>query len=202
MKSVKLLLCLAILLFLPSQVFAISTSLADLSYATYGAASHYDQYNEWLGVSGALYDALTWSQFTPGAWASISLTAHVGEFWGTGDFEYLSLWVDWDQNRVFDVDEEVLDLDDYWFDYGDNPITHNFVVPTDAVMGTSWMRARLTFDGDLYPTDDLMGGMAYTGEVEDYAMNVVPEPGTLVLLGFGLLSLAGYRKAISGKKRG
>jgi len=193
MKSMKLLLCLGILLFLPSQVFALSTSLADLSYATYGAASHYDQYNEWLGVSGALYDGLTWSDFTPGAWASISLTAHVGEFYGTGDYEYLSLWVDWDQNQVFDVDEEVIDLNDYWFD---------FVVPTDAVLGTSWMRARLTFDGDLYPTDDLMGGMAFTGEVEDYRMNVIPEPATLVLMGFGLLSLAGYQKARSGKKRG
>jgi hypothetical protein len=64
------------------------------------------------------------------------------------------------------------------------------------------MRTRLTFDGDLYPTDAQMGGMAYTGEVEDYRMNVIPEPGTLVLLGFGLLSLAGYQKARFGKKRG
>ena len=202
MKGIVLFLFLGMVCFFPIQAFAISTSLADLSYATYGAASHYDQYNEWLGVSGALYDGLTWSDFTPGAWASISLTAHVGEFYGTGDNEYLSMWIDWDQNRVFDAGEEVLNLNDYWFDYGNTVITHTFTVPWNAVQGTTWMRTRLTFDGDLYPTDTQMGGMAYTGEVEDYRMNVVPEPGTLVLLGFGLLSLAGYRKAISGKKRG
>jgi len=202
MKGRVLFLFLGMVCFFPIQAFAISTSLADLYYASYGVASHYDQYNEWLGPTGNTYDGVTWTPLTPGALATINLAAHVGEFYGTGDYEYLSLWIDWDQNRVFDAGEEVLDLNDYWFDYGNTAITHTFTVPWNAVQGTTWMRTRLTFDGDLYPTDAQMGGMAYTGEVEDYRMNVIPEPGTLVLLGFGLLSLAGYQKARFGKKRG
>ena len=53
-----------------------------------------------------------------------------------------------------------MDLDDYWFGYGDTPLSFNITVPTTAVMGQTWMRARFAFDGDLAPTDALMGGMA------------------------------------------
>ncbi len=196
-------------LFFSATAFALvmqpgSISLADQFFPSYGKASHFDQYNEWLGEFGNIYDGLTWSPFVQGMGASIDLTAHVGEFWELGDWEYLSIWVDWDQNRVFDADEEIADLDDYWFDYGDNLLSFNFTVPSDAVLGETWMRSRFTFDGNLAPTDAGMGGMAFTGEVEDYAVSVapIPEPSTFLLLGTGLLGLAGYgRVRRRGKKK-
>jgi hypothetical protein len=171
----------------------LSVSSADLAFSSYGFGSHYDQYNEWLGASGSAYDGLTWSPFLPGQSATLSLEVNVGDFWGVGDWEYLSVWIDWDQNRVFDADEEILDLDDYWFDYGINVVTHSFIVPTDAVMGSTWMRARLTFDSDLAATDALMGGSPFTGEIEDYSVDLIPEPVSLTLMGFGLAVLAGGR---------
>jgi len=209
MKKVAL-LAVGFLLLLPATSFALSFSYADQLFPSYGYASHYDQYNEYLGSVGNVYDGLPWAPtpFLQRMGASIDLTAHVGEFYEEGDYEYLSIWVDWDQNRGFDTDEGIADLNDYWFDYGDNLLTFNLTVPSDAVLGNTWMRARFTFDGDLAPTDAGMGGQPYTGEVEDYAVTVgggvapIPEPSTFLLLGTGLLGLAGYGRAKRwGKKK-
>jgi len=79
-------------------------------------------------------------------------------------------------------------------------------VPEDALLGTTWMRARVVCENSLtnYTTDMVMDshGFQDQGEVEDYAITVlakqppvsVPEPTSLLMLSSGLLFLAGRRR--------
>jgi len=162
---------------------ALSVSSADLAFASYGQATHSDQSNEYLGALGTVYDGLTIPAFFRARTVSIGIAPTVGDLFSTGDFEYLSVWVDWDQSRTFDAWEEVVNLDDQYFALGTHPANFDVAVPTSAALGSTWMRARFSFDGDLTPT-----GAYYTGEVEDYEISVaaIPEPGTCILLLAGL----------------
>jgi len=164
---------------------ALSVSSADLAFASYGQATHSDQSNEYLGALGTVYDGLTFPSFFRGHMSLVGISPTVGKLFSTGDFEYLSVWIDWDQSRTFDTWEEVIDLDDEYFALGTHPVNLDISVPTTAALGSTWMRARFSFDGDLTPT-----GAYYTGEVEDYAISVadtvIPEPGTCLLLLVGL----------------
>jgi hypothetical protein len=134
---------------------------------------------------------------------------------GDGAFEALRIWVDWDQTDGWEDDEVVVDIadtDDFWVDYqaGGTQFTDSILVPDDAVLGSTWMRARLVWYGD-YPVDP--GGLAFSGEVEDYSVSIsapepppptpdpIPEPATIVMLSAGLVGIAGYarRKYLHGK---
>lgn len=172
-----------------SDAVALSVGAADLFYASYGQARHFDQSNEFLGSDGMSFDGVTFSPFIPGETAHISIEAAVGQLFGSGDFEYLSIWVDWDQSRFWEDDEEIIDLDDVWFAEGSTSLDFEVAVPDDAILGNTWLRARFSFDGDLTRSGDY-----FTGEVEDYEIAIgatqpIPEPGSLALLGVGLLAL-------------
>jgi len=178
-----LLLCL-----IPVTTSALSVSTADLVIPTYGSASHLDQYNEWLGASPSLIDGIGYTPFLPGQTATLTVQSNVGLFWGSGDYEYLSVWVDWNRNGAFNNDEEVLNLDEYWFGHGLNSYDFMIDVPNTFVPGTTWMRTRFSFGQDLRATDALMGGAAYYGEVEDQLVSTVtpiPEPSSALLLSLG-----------------
>jgi hypothetical protein len=155
-----------------------------------------DQSNEYLGHVGNVYDGVIAGPLNRGTTAVIDFYPTVGTLFGTGDYEYLSLWVDWNRNRAWDASEEVVDIDDQWFDQGTNLLALNITVPQSALIGDTWMRARFSFDGDIIPAGDLQ-----TGEVEDYLVNVgqvttVPEPGVgaLMLLVIGLCPLVARRR--------
>ena len=78
----------------------------------------------------------------------------------------------------------------YVYDYPTNPpailqktFTAKFDVPDDAVLGTTWLRARVSCDHLLL---DSPYGEYWQGEVEDYELNVVPVPSGIILAGIGM----------------
>ena len=88
----------------------------------------------------------------------------------------LHVWIDFDQNGLFDNDEQVLAN----VPVSGDPLTGSFntvtvFTPSDAVEGSTWMRARISESGNLLPT-----GVAIGGEVEDYLVQVIgvdlPQP--------------------------
>ncbi len=181
---------LALIYFQPQAARALSVSLADVYFPSYGQARHMDQSNEYLGQRGNVYDGVTYGTWVQGLLTPIHISPTVGQIFGTGDYEYLSLWIDWNRNRTWDASEEVVDIDDQWFDPGTHRLDFDIEVPQNAALGDTWMRARFAFDGDLPPAGDLL-----TGEVEDYQIHinsptVVPEPGTLALLTRGWIGSA------------
>lgn len=204
---------LMISLCLPGAGLAISTSIADLAFGSYGATTHEWQDYEWLGASGTDYDGVSWTPFLPGQSASLTCYVTINDFWGDGPgwyaYEYLDVWIDWDQDRTWEEAEHILDMNSSEFFY-DGPefgaltfqVPTAFVVPMDALVGTTWMRSRVGFDGDYTPSS-----YAYYGEVEDYEVNVagagapIPEPTTLLLLGSGLLGLVGCRSFRNRRQR-
>jgi hypothetical protein len=180
-----------LLLMLPVSALGFSQGYAP----GYGAAEHTDPFPlEWFGPADGVLDGLSFTQFTPGTYATLSIGVTLDPFFfdptdpSDGDWEYVSVWIDWDQDKTFAPGEEVFSTWDF-FNGGTTTLLENIWVPHSALLGETWMRARMTFDGPLTPT-----GSYFTGEVEDYAVDVVPEPATLLFLGTGLAGAAAIRR--------
>lgn len=77
--------------------------------------------------------------------------------------DQVGVWIDWDQNEVFD---------DGLFELSrvpeDTVFTGTIQAPEGTVVGTTRMRVRLRYTGDLLPC-----GSTNWGEVEDYTVNVI-----------------------------
>lgn len=72
-------------------------------------------------------------------------------------------WIDFDQSLSFDPDELVL------YGTGTGPISGSFVVPSDALIGETRMRVRLTWNED---ATTLPCGATTYGEAEDYTIDI------------------------------
>jgi hypothetical protein len=186
MRKLLLIAGLALLL-IPGFAWGLSYSVA----SGYGSAAHLDDQEymaEWFGADGSLIDGFNFAQFTIGGAATLSFDVSLNNFFDNGSNEWLSIWADWNQDQIFADNEMVYGINDYWFDNGTTTMFAQFVVPDYAILGETWMRARVTYDGPLMATGDY-----FTGEVEDYRINVrdrsqavIPEPATIALFGLGL----------------
>jgi hypothetical protein len=136
---------------------------------------------------------------------------------GTHYADFLKAWVDWGQDGVFDSADVVAYNSWELSTISDFTVTSGpFLITEDYIGDDLWLRARVTCSHSLadsmdYSWYDQWGitateyeagfnptGWLHQGEVEEWQITVnaapVPEPATIVLLGCGLLGLAGFSR--------
>lgn len=99
-----------------------------------------------------------------------TFTLRVQTYYASGDDEKLSMWIDLNDNGVFDdsellISSEVIPTADEWYEY-------EFELPADASLGQHLLRLRAgdtSFKGDL---DDPCSVMEY-GTTHDYSVNII-----------------------------
>jgi len=133
--------------------------------------------------------------------------------YGNHDYDQIKAWVDWDNSGSWNNDSSeviiaekydkpksmIVDDTVYGFDpslYAGSAETNYFFTGTyyiseDMIDGL-WLRARAQCNHIPYDTMTPYGNL-WQGEVEDWFIEVspVPEPATMMLLGVGLIGLAG-----------
>jgi len=187
-----------------------NTDYGDAPYPPYGIASHNIQDYDWLGEGvskessykgGGWQDTyddgiiLSSYNLVPGKEFTLTFTAvaynpiQTPKSWN----QYVRIWIDWNQSGSWEDKESLLlqPPKNYWHRYVKNlapgeylreVVVKRFVVPSDAKVGTTWLRARISRYWGMKPIGN------YTqGECEDYPINIVPEPGTFGMLGIGML---------------
>ena len=106
--------------------------------------------------------------------------------------ENLSVWVDWNQNGLFEDSEEVYS---YLTSSGTGSFSGTFTVPLTAVAGTTKMRVRSAYYYYSYYDDDgvFPCSTIYYGEAEDYTFTVISScsPMAAVTAGVGGPACAG-----------
>jgi hypothetical protein len=148
---------------------------------------------------------------------------------GNHKFDQLKAWNDWNGNGIFEDSENI--IDEKWYKNQDRngnlnansgnsnsdlPTDNNadvwrkyyseITVPVNAVIGDTWMRARVICENSLVSANDYTlssTGYYHQGEVEDYKLAInqafqpavtVPEPSTLFVFGSALIGLVLSRK--------
>jgi GEVED domain/Fibronectin type III domain len=131
---------------------AAGTGVTNLNNTTTGAATGYTDYT-------ALTPTV--SQY-PGSTVPFSTTIAGASTQG------LSIFIDWNNNLVFDATEKVYGTTGYL----GSPIANSFTVPVGQAYGAYRMRVAMNFNSTV-PT---ACATAITGEYEDYTFNVVAPP--------------------------
>ena len=137
--------------------------------------------------------------------------------WGRHQYDFLKAWIDWNSDKDFTDAGEMV----YSMAYGNTVHTeadhtasqflnasHTPQIEgtyysngfTFSNAGDYWLRARVACSADAGTLNDFSPtGSYYQGEIEDWKLTVkqrVPEPTTMLLLGLGLMGLAGVRRKI------
>ena len=144
---------------------------------------------------------------------------------GGHEYDQLKSWLDWNNDYTWSDDDLI--KEETWYknstEWGDTKRTQedfdqngengailyreifaSFDVPLDAILGETWLRARVVCEESLVQ-DGLgmltaydLNGRYYQGEVEDYKITIVaaevPEPSSIYLLVFAVAGLISRRK--------
>ncbi|HAO47160.1 MAG TPA: hypothetical protein DCQ97_09555, partial [Chitinophagaceae bacterium] len=121
--------------------------------------------NNTSGCSATGYADYT-STVTPGAiQAGTSVPIQVTV--GSGSTKYVTAWIDYNQNGVFESSEMML-----VGNANGTTISTNLAIPGSALGGLTRMRFRLKTSS--YPTAPCQNYSPAAGEAEDYAINIIP----------------------------
>src|SRR6056297_1976521 len=147
-----------------------STSFSQLeALSLEGASSDIDYTNNCPGISGVEdQTAQTADVFLGASYTIDALYGSCSGDWGNA----ASIWIDWNQDVVFDASELVGD----WSGTavaGGTPVTHNFSVPATALEGVTTMRVMQWETGTL-PLDPC--GTYLWGSVVDFSIDVLEAP--------------------------
>jgi len=150
--------------------FGDAPSSYGLTLADNGARHEFDASGLYLGslVNGestpkAVDDSDDGVQFVTGLEAGLDTLILVT----SSTSGYLNAWFDWNQNNIFDENEQVITSKNLVS--GENHIL--LEVPSSAQVGNTWARFRVTEDAVV-----TVNGGAANGEVEDYEVNI-SDPG-------------------------
>jgi hypothetical protein len=258
--GILIFICFALVMYTGNALATPSYDYGDAP-SSYGSASHADNSWQQLGSiwnsetaprvpSDTSDDGVSWSingdiyghnDIAAGDDVTFKFTVYK-ELWGKHWYDYIGVWIDWDQDGQF-VDETAV-LKDYWafhstpgYVYDDNPanVYKDFFYTINDISvleGDYWLRARVVCDPDVLGSNPATGtpyrydrwgnligggpgpapnitldlssfqptGYYSQGEVEDWQFHVVgrtppvPEPTTILLLGFGLIGVAAVRR--------
>ncbi|MCZ2276747.1 MAG: GEVED domain-containing protein [Bacteroidia bacterium] len=122
--------------------------------------------NTYNGTGATFFPGMVVSQM---AGSAFSLTATAN---GTCNIAYYYIWIDYDQNGVFDSYELV--NDGTGINSGNTPTTFNFTIPVAATTGLTRIRVFARGIDTPLPATACEDETAYYGEVEDYVLDILP----------------------------
>ena len=153
-----------------SYTYSLTTTGGTLTYCTSKGATSYEwidlvelnQISNTTSANGG-YGNFTNLTATVARGASQTIFFSAG-FKGSSYTEYWHVWIDWNQNGIFDANERMV--------YGSSSsaarLSSSFTVPSNALLGTTRMRVTMKYNAAATACETF----GY-GEVEDYTINVV-----------------------------
>ncbi|MFZ4680436.1 MAG: beta strand repeat-containing protein, partial [Flavobacterium sp.] len=167
-----------------------SISYCNPTYAT-GSATGDEITNVTLGAlnntSGAsagpafytFYNSVTIPTLYQNSTSTISIS------FGTQSRQYVGVWIDYNQNSLFEVSEGVVSVNNAGSN-GTSVLT--IVIPAGAITGNTRMRVRGGDNAALTTAMACGASGSIFGETEDYIVNILPIPPCAVVLPTGLAS--------------
>ncbi|MFA5648092.1 MAG: GEVED domain-containing protein [Bacteroidales bacterium] len=153
-----------------SNTYSLTTTGGTLTYCTSKGATSYEwidlvelnQISNTTAANGG-YGNFTNLTATVARGSSQTIYFSAG-FKGSSYTEYWHVWIDWNQNGVFDADERMV----YGSSSSSAKLYATFTVPSNALLGTTRMRVTMKYNTAATACETF----GY-GEVEDYTINVV-----------------------------
>lgn len=141
----------------------------------------------WGGGYYNMYDYVCAFLGTSGDWGRIDFDDQNGTWFQTGISCYYDVSLE-----AYDASDNLLDIATATYNLYPDYLDMTFL-RVDAPTGTNIAYVKIHDSGNYWCADNMTGDMA--------GGHPIPEPSTLLLLGSGLLGLAGYSRARFGRKK-